>query len=119
MYKFKLDCIKKSKLYQFLIDNSLNVDNCWKFTENVFQNSKLVKNIKKCWNILKNVEKCWMLGILIKMFKCWKMLIRKLNFLTQIIFFFDKEFKTIIIDPKFYQHLFSALIITNMKEVFN
>ena len=42
------------------------------------------------------------------------MLIRKLNFLTQIIFFFDKEFKTIIINPKFYQHLFSALIMTNI-----
>ena len=40
------------------------------------------------------------------------MLIRKLNVLTQIIFFFDKEFKKIIINPKFYQHLFSALVIS-------
>ena len=39
------------------------------------------------------------------------MLIRKLNFLTQIIFFFDKEFLKIIINPKFYQHLFLALLI--------
>ena len=65
MYKFKLNCIKKSKLYHFLIEISLNVDNCWKFTENVFQQkAKLVKNNKNCW----------------KMLKCWKMLIRKLIF---------------------------------------
>ena len=38
------------------------------------------------WKILKNVEKCWMLEILTQMLKCWKMLIQKLNFLTQIIF---------------------------------
>ena len=44
-----------------------------------------------------------------------KMLIRKLNFLTQIIFFFDKEFKKIIINPKFYQHLFSALFINKKR----
>ena len=78
-----------------------------------FKKAKLVKNIKTCWKMFKNVEKCWMLGILTKMLKCWKMLIRKLKFLTQIIFFFDKEFNTIIINPKFYQHLFSALVITN------
>ena len=45
------------------------------------------------------------------MLNCRKMLIRKLNFLRQIIFFFDKEFKKIIINPYFYQHLFSALIM--------
>ena len=43
MYKFKLNCIKKSKLYQFLIEISINVDNCWNFTENVFQQSKIGK----------------------------------------------------------------------------
>ena len=66
MYKFKLNFIKKSKLYQFLLEISLNVDNCWKFTENVFQKqqnwSKILKNVGKCWkmlnvgNINKNVE---------------------------------------------------------------
>ena len=45
-----------------------------------------------------------------------KMLIQKLNVLTQIISFFDKEFKTIIINPKFYQHLFSALLISRVTE---
>ena len=53
MYKFKLNCIKKSKLYQFLIEISLNVDDCWKFTENVFQKSK---NWSKILKMLKNVE---------------------------------------------------------------
>ena len=61
--------------------------------------------------MLKNVEKCWMLRILPKMLKCWKMLIRKLIFSTQIILFFDKEFKKIIINPYFYQHLFSSLLM--------
>ena len=40
------------------------------------------------------------------------MLIQKLNFLTQIIFFFDKEFIKISINPYFYQHLFSALLMS-------
>ena len=67
MYKFKLNCITKSKLYQFLIEISLNVDNCWKFTENVFYKAQ---NWSK---VLKNDEKFWMLGILTKMLKCCKM----------------------------------------------
>ena len=50
-------------------------------------------------NITKNVEML-------------KMLVRKLIFSTQIILFFDKEFKTIIINPYFYQHLFSSLDMT-------
>ena len=52
-----------------------------------------VGNINKNVEMLKNVD-------------------TKLNFLTQIIFFFNKEFKKIIINPKFYQHLFSALLIS-------
>ena len=50
MRKFKLNCIKTYKLYQFLIEISLNVDNCWKFTENVF------KTKQNWWKMLKNVE---------------------------------------------------------------
>ena len=50
-----------------------------------------VGNISKNVEMLKNVD--------------------TINFLTQIIFFFDKEFQKIIINPKFYQHLFSALLI--------
>ena len=42
-----------------------------------------------------------------------KMLVRKLSLLTQIILFFDKEFNKLIINPYFYQSLFSALVITN------
>ena len=37
----------------------------------------------------------------------------KINILTQIIFFFDKEFKKFIINPYFYKHLFSSLLMTN------
>ena len=50
-------------------------------------------------NITKNVEML-------------KILVRKLIFSTQIILFFDKEFKNIIINPYFYQHLFSSLLIS-------
>ena len=35
----------------------------------------------------------------------------KIKFLKQIIFFFDKEFYKTIINPKFYQRLFSALLM--------
>ena len=52
MYKFKLNCIKNSKLYQFLIEISLNVDRCWKLTENVFQQSKIGE---KYYKMLKTV----------------------------------------------------------------
>ena len=90
--KLELSIKWKYKLYWFLIETSINVDNCWKFSEN------LVKVFK-------------MLRILPKMLKCWKMLVWKLIFSTQIILFFDKEFKKIIINPYFYQHLFSSLII--------
>ena len=84
MYKFKLNCIKKSKLYQFLIEISLNVDNCWKFTENVqyFKKAKLVKNIKKCWkmltvgNINKNVEMLKTVDTKIKFFDTNNVLFR-------------------------------------------
>ena len=41
------------------------------------------------------------------------MLVRKLIFSMQIILFFDKEFKIIIINPYFYQHLFSTLLISH------
>ena len=63
--------------------------------------------------MLENVGKCWMLRILPKMLKRWKMLVQKLMLSTQIILFFDKEFKKLIINPYFYQHLLSALLINN------
>ena len=40
------------------------------------------------------------------------MLVRKLIFSTQIILFFEKEFKKFIINPYFYQHLYLSLVIT-------
>ena len=54
-----------------------------------------VENINKNVEMLKNVD-------------------TKINFLTQIVFFFD-EFKKIIINPYFYQHLFSALFMIVVK----
>ena len=42
------------------------------------------------------------------------MLVRKLIFSTQIILFFDKEFKKFIINPYFYQHLFSSLQVITL-----
>ena len=51
-----------------------------------------VENINKNVKMLKNVD-------------------TKIKFFTQIIFLFNKEFKTFIINPYFYQHLFSSLII--------
>ena len=49
-------------------------------------------------NISKNVEMLKNVGT-------------KINFSTQIILFFD-EFKKFIINPYFYQHLFSSLFIS-------
>ena len=55
----------------FIIDENLQ--------KMVFNKAKLVKKYLK--NV-ENVETCWMLGILTKMLKCCKMLIQKLNILT-------------------------------------
>ena len=55
-----------------------------------------VENINKNVEMLKNVDTK----------------INFLIFLIQIIFFFDKEFKKFIINPYFYRHLFSSLLIT-------
>ena len=54
--------------------------------------TNIEKKFLKMLENVENVEKCWMLIILPKMLKCWKMLVQKLMFLTQIILFFDKEF---------------------------
>ena len=62
----------------------------------------MLKNVGKCWkmlnveNITKNVEMLKNVGT-------------KINFFYGNNFIFDKEFKTIIINFYFYQHLFSAL----------
>ena len=64
--------------------------------------------------MLKNVEKCWKMLIVenitknVEMLKCWQMLVRKLIFTSQIILFFDMEFKNlllILIFTNIYSHL--------------
>ena len=64
--------------------------------------------------MLKNVEKCWKMLIVenitknVEMLKCWQMLVLKLIFTSQIILFFDMEFKNlllILIFTNIYSHL--------------
>ena len=55
-------------------------------------------------NITKNVEMLKNVGTKIKFFDANNL-------------FFVKEFKTIIINPYFYQHLFSSLVISNSNNI--
>ena len=72
----------------------------------------MLKNVEKCWkmlnvkNITKNVEMLKNVGAKINFFDANNNI------------FFDKEFQKIIINPYFYQHLFSSLIIRARKKVF-
>ena len=64
--------------------------------------------------MLTNVEKCWkMLNVenITKIVEMLKNVGTKINFSDANNFIFDKEFKKIIINPYFYQHLFSSLLI--------
>ena len=75
----------------------------------------MLENVEKCWKMLKNVGKCWkMLNVenIPKNVEMLKNVGTKIIFSMQIILFFDKEFKKLIINPYLYQHLFSSLVMT-------